>query len=767
MYRRSTNTWYLAVAGCLMVPGGLVAQADASLQGAVTGVVSDASTGLPIVAAQVQLEPLHRADLTHADGRFTFTNVAAGTYTLSVERLGYQAASLEVVVQAGATASLRIDLQVAALQLGGITVSTGALSPRSADDVLSPVSTISGADLDRRASQTLAATLDGRPGLTSTSLGPSTARPVIRGLGGDRIVVLEDGQRTGDMSALSSDHAVASETLTVSQIEVVRGPMSLMYGSSALGGVVNLVREEIPTSAPDRLHGMLSLQAASGNDGLTGAGFVASGVGRAAVRLEATARNSANLGTPLGRVPNTGGRTFDVAVGVGIPGEHADGGASYRFYANEYGIPGGFVGGHATGVDIEMRRHALHAKGELHRDARLISSISFDGGLTRYHHTELEPSGAIGTTFDQDLVQGEVVARHARIGGLREGAVGVHGQYRDLRTGGSLRTPSTWDVALAGFAVEEFGTEAVRFQAGIRYDYARYEPRDTTSFVTAGGQRTPVRVRSFGSLSGSAGLLWVMSDALRIGASASRAYRTPDFNELYSNGPHLAANSFDVGDPSLGQETGLGLDAFVRITHDRVRGEAAVFRNKLSDYVFPSSRGRAELGAQGGRPRFQYTNENARFAGFEGELLVALTSALRAEASGSVVNAVFTSQRAPIPIFDGIDTTFVAASRYPPLIPPPQGRVGLRVEHPGRFAGVGAKFVSSQDRLGDFETTTAGYALFDASAGLRLVRGGTLHTITLRLDNAFDVEYRDHLSRIKEIMPGAGRSVSLLYRMVF
>jgi iron complex outermembrane receptor protein len=252
-----------------------------------------------------------------------------------------------------------------------------------------------------------------------------------------------------------------------------------------------------------------------------------------------------------------------------------------------------------------------------------------------------------------------------------------------------------------------------------------------------------------------------------VGASVSRAYRTPDFNELYSDGPHLAANSYDVGDPSLAQETGFGMDLFVRLTHDRFRAEVAAYRNVLSDYVFPSSRGRAELGPQGGRPRFQHTNEDARFVGVEGELLYALTSALRLEASGSVVNARFTSPRAAIPVFDGVDTTFVAASAYPPLIPPPQGRLGIRLDQPGHFAGVGAKLVARQGRLGDFESATDGYALFDASAGLRLVRGGTLHTVTLRVENAFDVAYRDHLSRIKDIMPGPGRSLSLLYRMVF
>jgi iron complex outermembrane receptor protein len=503
------------------------------------------------------------------------------------------------------------------------------------------------------------------------------------------------------------------------------------------------------------------------NETVAAGGSASTQAGPLAFRAEGTFRRFSDLDTPTGPVPNTSGETWEAAVGAGLPGEHWHGGASYRFYRNDYGIPGGFVGGHATGVDVSMRRHALHGETEWHRDGMFLSSVGLDGGYTRYHHTELEPSGAIGTEFDQDLFQGELVARHGARGVLREGALGFRGQYRDIATGGSLRTPSTWDYSLAGFLVEELGPDVLRFQVGLRYDYAYYEPRDTTSFVSAGGERIPVEPRSFGSVSGSAGLLWAVSDVARIGASVSRAYRTPDFNELYSNGPHLAANSYDVGDPSLDQETGLGFDLFTRVSHDRVQGEVAAYWNVLSDYIFPSSRGRAELGAQGGRPRFQYTNEDARFVGVEGELLAALAGPIRLEASGSLVEATFTSDRAPIPIIDGADTTFVAASEYPPLIPPPQGRVGLRLEQPGRFVGAGVKLVARQDRLGDFETPTDGYALFDATAGLRIVRGSMLHTLTLRLDNVFDTEYRDHLSRIKEIMPGPGRSVSLLYRLAF
>jgi iron complex outermembrane receptor protein len=732
----------------------------------VTGTVVDRESGAPLTAARVSLLPTHLGETTHAQGRFLFDNLTAGTYTLVVEHLGYRRVSRPVVVASSGATDVRVEMEIAAIELGAIVV-TGALTRRSREDVLSPITTLAGAELDRRMDATVAAALEGKPGLATTSLGPATARPVIRGLGGDRIVMLEDGHRSGDLSSYSSDHAVTIDPLTARQVEVVRGPMSLLYGSSALGGVVNVIREEIPASLPEHTHGGLSLQGASVNDGLTAGGYALTSLGQFALRGEASVRRSGDVKTPLGDLVNTGTNAFNLAAGAGVAPDWGHAGIAYRLFDTKYGIPGGFVGGHEGGVDIEMRRHSVRAVSELHRESALFHTFRATGAYTDYHHVELEQSGAVGTEFFQDIANLEIVSNHGAHGTFTEGAVGVRAQYRDVVTGGSLRTPSTYDYTLAIFGVEELVTGPFRFQAGLRYDLARYVPRDTTAFVSAGGERIPVRARSFGSVSASSGVLWVASDLIRFGASIARAYRTPDFNELFSNGPHLAANSFDVGDPRIEQETGFGLDVFARITHDRMNGEIAAFRNQLSDYIFPSSRGRAELGAQGGRPRFQYTNEDARFTGIEGEFDFSVSNAVVVEATGSVVQAEFTSERAPIPILTPTDTMFVPASKYPPLIPPPQARLGARYEQPGHFAGFGVKLVAEQDRLGDFETRSPAYALLDVSVGVRLVRGDRLHTLTLRIDNALDTRYRDHLSRIKDLMPGPGRGFSLLYRLAF
>ena len=733
----------------------------------ISGTVVDAATQQPIAAAVARLVELHRADPTHDDGRFTFPGLAAGTYTLVIQRIGYQLQSQRVTVVAGADTTLRLAMLPVAVQLTRQVV-TGTISERTADEMLSASSTVSGAELERRLAGTVAQTLQDQPGVAVTSVGPATARPVIRGLSGDRILVLEDGQRPGDLSSTSGDHAVAVDPLTAERIEVVRGPMSLLYGSSALGGVVNVVREEVPSSLPEHMHGALSLEGASAFRGGTAGGFVTGRAGRVAMRAEGSARTSGDTRTPLGTLTNTAARSYGASVGAGLVGASGHVGAAYRFYSNDYGIPGGFVGAHPGGVDVRMQRHTARAEAEGHLGGGDATTVRAGAIFTDYQHQEVEKSGSIGTSFGQDLAAGDAMLRHGAAGPFANGAVGVRAQYRDITTGGSLRTPSTRDVTLAGFVVEELTRGRLSLQAGARYDWAHYEPQEDDS-IFVGGRRVPIRARTFGSVSGSLGALVQLREGVRIGSSVARAYRTPDFNELYSDGPHLAANSYDVGDPELEEETGVGVDAFLRISSPRIRSEIAVFANELSNFIFPSSRGRAEIGRQGGRPRFQYTNEDARFSGIDGRVELSVTPNVVIDATASWVVARFTSERAPIPVIseDGTDTSFVAASEHPPLIPPLRARLALRHEHPRWFVEGGSRLSARQERTGDFETATPGYVLADFSAGYRLLVGSRLHVLTLRLDNLLDREYRDHLSRTKDTMPEPGRNVSLLYRFVF
>jgi iron complex outermembrane receptor protein len=758
---------FVPCAAVLLCAGASAGAQSAS--GHIAGVVVDANTGEAVTAVHVRLLELHRAEPTHDDGSFRLRDVPPGRYTLVAQRIGYRLLNQSVAVRSGETTTVRLAMEAAAVQLRPQVV-TGTIAARPGEEVLSPTSVLTDAALERRLSPTIGKTLEGEPGVAVTSIGPATARPVIRGLGGDRILLLEDGQRPGDMSSLSGDHAVAIDPLTARQIEVVRGPMSLLYGSSALGGVVNVVREEVPESVPEHLHGRLTTQGESVYRGGAAGGELLTRLGpHVAIRGEGSIRGATDTRTPAGRLPNTEAQTFGGALGAGYAYSRGHAGASYRFYANDYGIPGGFVGAHPEGVDIRMRRHTARAEGEQHFIDSPLSAVRGTGVFTHYRHTELEQSGRIGTLFEQDQAAGDVLLRHDSVGAIALGALGLRAQYRDITTGGSLRTPSTYDYTLAAFAVEEIGRRALRFQLGARYDFTKYVPREA-AFIDVGDERVPVRPRTFNAVSGALGLLYAARPDVRIGTSVSRAYRTPDFNELYSNGPHLAANAFEVGDPDLRAETGVGIDAFVRVTRERLRLELAAFRNSLANYIASSSRGQAVQSRQGA-PLFQFTNEDAVFTGGEGAAEVSITPQIVAAATVSYVEARFTNERAPIPVFTltptRIDTTFVPASRHPSLIPPLNGRLEVRYERPRAFGSGGVRFADRQNRTGDFEEPTDGYAVADVTAGYRFLAGSQLHTVTLGVDNVFNTEYRNHLSRVKVIMPEPGVNVRLLYRLTF
>jgi iron complex outermembrane receptor protein len=755
-----------AAAACLCAAASAGAQ---SASGHITGAVVDAGTGEPVTAAHVRLVELHRAEPTHDDGSFRLRDIPPGRYTLVAQRIGYRPLNQSVAVRSGETTTVRLAMQPAAVQLRPQVV-TGAISARPGEEVLSPTSVLTDAALERRLSPTIGKTLEGEPGVSVTSIGPTTARPVVRGLGGDRILVLEDGQRPGDMSSFSGDHAVAIDPLTAGQIEVVRGPMSLLYGSSALGGVVNVVRDEVPESVPEHLHGRLTTQGESVYRGGAAGGELLTRLGRTlALRADGSIHGAGDTRTPAGRLPNTEAQTFSGALGAGYVHSRGHAGGSYRFYANDYGIPGGFIGAHPEGVDIRMRRHTARAEGERHFVDSPLSAARGAAVFTHYRHTELEKSGRVGTLFELDQAAGDVLLRHDSVGAIALGALGLRAQYRDIATGGSLRTPPTYDYTLAGFVVEEIGRRALRLQVGGRYDFTRYVPREA-AFINVGDQRVPVRPRTFNAVSGALGMLYAVRQDVRFGTSVSRAYRTPDFNELYSNGPHLAANAFEVGDPNLRAETGIGFDVFVRVTRERLRLELAAFRNWLPDYIASSSRGQA-IESQQGAPVFQFTNEDAVFTGGEGAIEVAITSRWAAEATISYVEARFTNERAPIPVFTltptHVDTTFRPASRYPALIPPLNGRLELRYERPRAFGSGGVRFSARQTRTGDFEEATNGYVIGNLTAGYRFLAGSQLHTLTLGVENALDTEYRNHLSRVKAIMPEPGRNVRLLYRLTF
>jgi iron complex outermembrane recepter protein len=757
----------LAVGG--VAPGDRPDSSD--VRGVISGVLRDAETGEPVVAAQVRLREMRRSELSNAQGRFRFLDVRPGRYTVVVERIGYAPEERPVSVAAGQTVELTIELRASALELAGVVV-TGAAGERSVRDVYQPTSVIGEAELRRRLATSLAATIAHEPGIHQRYNGPAASQPVIRGMGGDRVLVLEDGRRTGDLYATAADHAVTSDPVTAERIEVVRGPAALLYGSSALGGVVNVIRDDVPRSLPARVKGTASAQAESVNRGSTAAVTALLPVGRVALRAEVLGRRAGDTRTPLGVLESTGLAGYGFAGGASAITSWGFAGASYRENHLDYQVPGEFrgeliPGAHPGGVEIETRRRAARLEAGHLTGLGFLSAIELSGSLVHYLHDEIEGRAAddgaafFGARFDQLSGGVELRMRHEHIDHLflRGGAVGLEYRGSDLRTSGSAPgTRSATEGNVAVFGYEELGTDRLRLQAGLRFDWTRISPYFDDP-IQVGERAIPVRDRDFASFSGSLAALLDVAPGWTAGASIARAFRRPAIEELFSDGPHLADFSYDIGNPELDPEVGHGVDLFVRGSLPRVQLDGSIFANRISNYIYYQYTG--ELDPRFRRyPVFQAFGDDALFVGAEGRVQWEATRKLVLDGTLSGVRATRTATEDPLPD-----------------IPPITGSARVRYEAQRWFASLGWDGSASQDRVprpvqvnGQSvrpQQPTAGAGLFNAGVGLRWADGDRFHTLTLQADNLLDTEWRDHLSRVKDVAPQPGRNLQLLYRLNF
>ena len=710
--------------------------------GEIEGVVRDARTGDPLAGAQVSVVGTGRRAVTHGDGAFHLAGVARGAYDLRADRLGYQGATVEVAVgNESPVVVIELDSSPIAVQEMVVTATIGE---RAAAETLRPVGVMTGDELQLRMEGTVAATLASMPGLAVASMGPAVSQPVIRGLSGDRVLMLEDGTATGDASNSGSDHTTAVDPSSARRIEVVRGPGALLYGGNALGGVINVIRDEIPASVPHHPTGAATLQSQTVTGGFGGGATAAFAVSeRVPVRVEVAARRVGDLRTPKGTLPNTDGGMWSAAAGAAHVAEWGRFGASFRGYINDYGIPGGFVGGHEEGVRIKMERTATKFRTVVDRPVAIFDNLRFDGTHTWYRHKEIEPPDILGTLYVQHTAGGDVLGRHGGWGPFAAGALGARLSWEDFEYGGGLYTPDTRRFKAALYMLEELDLGPAKVEWGLRYDWTLADPLEEDPDSDIG----EIRDRSFHSLSGSLGVLYSHGSGLTLGASAVRAFRTPDVNELYSEGPHLAAYFFEVGNPSLEGEIGRGLDVFARFESDRMRAEVTGFYNDIKDYIYGEDTGRLSRVLL---PVYQFRGNDAVFSGFEASVSVDVGRGLALEGVASSVTGKLKDSGQPLP-----------------LVPPLKGHVGLKYERPSWFVRGDAEVAARQDRIGEFEKPTDGYAIFNAAVGARLTVGGRLTVLTASLDNIENTEYRNHLSRVKEIKPEAGRGLSVTYRVVF
>lgn len=685
---------------------------------------------------------------TGTDGRVAFGDLPAGGYLLIVEAVGF--GTLEREVPLPVADVLEIVLQPRPLTLEEVIATA---SPLRSGVTYTAAQTFDRDELARRLDASIGSMLDGEPGVAMRSLGAAPTRPVIRGFDGDRILVLENGERMGDVGESSADHAVALDPHAVERLEVVRGPASLLYGSGALGGVVNMTTRDMPRSWSRGWEGAIQTQAASMNRSSSGSGTVVYGAHDWASTFRLSARDAGDIRMPDGRIPDTSISSLDGSLGFVRAWDELRLGISGSLVDREYGIPEAWDDPDEE-VVLTMERQSFQTR--LDWEPRMPGTIE---GLEVRSHTsrffqqeverELKMDGSVEEEvgLEYDAISASITAtlRHGRLGFLGEGAFGLAARAREMDIGGNEAFfPGINERSVGVFTFQEAPlTQDLSFQVGGRIETNWNDARPNERFPLMD------RSRNSTALSGSLGLNWRPGAGWELGAQGARAHRVPIAEELFANGAHLAAGVFEIGSTELKDEVSRGLDLFIRRDFARGTVEVAGFANWINDYVAFQPLGRIDKAS--GFPVFQYQGTDARMLGAE------VAADLR-------LNEVW-SLGAGVDYVRGTRT--VAAAVPLPAIPPLRSRLQLRAD-PGRWwAGATFRAVTSQDRVAPDELPTDGYLLLDAQAGFRLDPAGS-HSILLRIDNALNERYRDHLSRLPERdmwMPG--RNMSAIYRWRF
>jgi iron complex outermembrane recepter protein len=716
--------------------------------GAVVQGVVRSTEGGALPHAHVALAGTYRATMTDADGRFVLRGVAPGRYRLEASTLGYRSAGRDIEVGGpGAVLWLELLLETSPLSIPGVQV-TATPGGRDALATAQATTQLSGRQLERSLGGTVARTLEGQPGMGVRYNGPAASAPVLRGLTGDRILILQDGQRVGDLSGSADDHSVTIDPLAAQRIEVVRGPASLLYGSNALGGVVNVISGDVSTSVPQSPQWSASVQSESA---FPGAAASARGTIPLGHRWVLTTRGSgrftgdARIGRdpePGGRLANTFHRNAGLAAGLGHAGDRVAGGFSVQAYTMAHGVPLP----PEEDEEIVLRGRRLTAAGnvELRTASARFPSVRLHGSATDYAHDELE-NGAVEMAFGLRTLNLEARLRQAADGAAGEGAWGVSTLLRSYVATGEEQLTAPADSRSVGvFTYQEvlLARAGAALQAGARVDRWDIASRDDPAFG-------PGVRRGFTALSGSAGVTVPLAPGASIGLSAARSFRAPTVEEMFSHALHLGTASYEIGDPDLRPELASGMDAVLRVARSRVTAEASAYASRVGGFIFFAARGDTVIdGVQW--PVLAHAQGRAAFRGAEARVEWEALRHWVLSVQGDVVRATL-DDGSPVP-----------------FLPPARLGASLRRDDGRWTAGAGVRHALRQhDVAPAHDGPMDAWTLLDLDAGIRFSRAGQIHSITLRADNVMDTLYRDAASRIRHFAPNPGRNVSVLLRVWF
>jgi iron complex outermembrane recepter protein len=633
----------------------------------------------------------------------------------------------------------------AAKELDTIVVTASPLR-LTAEELSQPVDVLSGEQLDQAKSATLGETLDKLPGVQTSNFGAGVGRPIIRGLDGPRIGVLSGGLSSQDVSTISQDHATAIEPFLADQIEVLKGPATLLYGSGAIGGVVNVVDGRIAERRLDETFGgRAELRYDSVNNGRTGMARVdASGAdGALVLHADGVYRNQDDYDIPDGTQLNSFVETRTGALGASYIGADGFIGVSAARYDNRYGNPGepGDLSAGGAGVSLDMLQNRFELKTGINRDFWIFDGLRGSFANTKYEHTEFEDT-EVGTIFTNEANEGRLELTHKPFANWT-GAIGLQAGNRVFEAiGEEAFVPRTKTRSQGVFWMEHGQWDALQVDLGVRADRVRSDAAGLPG-------------RSFTPLSLSAGALWHFNDAWRVTLNLDRAERAPAEEELFADGPHIATASFEIGDPALREERANQAELGLHYHGERFEAKAAVYTTRFDGFIYLVDTGTFTPPVPGEDPLpiRQWSQAAAKFSGIEAEL----TAHLLDDERGKLDLRAFG---------DHVRGELDSGENLPRIAP---SRFGLDMNWRAERwrAALGATRVMRQDDVAADETETAGYTLVDAHFAWHWDTDDYGWEVFVDGNNLTDESARIHTSFLKDNVVLPGRNFGLGVRMFF
>ena len=797
----------LALGLSLSAPALLLASPSALAQ-TLSGTVTNAA-GKPLANATVEIEALKRVTSTNELGEFTFSNVKEGDYTLHIFASGFAHLHEHAQVQSDNAEGANFVLARSAIEVIDVHATPMHLSVMES---ATPVSVLSGETLRRQQAATLGDTLEKLPGVQSNFHGNVASTPIIRGLSGPRVLITQNGLDVSDVSRVGPDHAVASEASTAKQIEVLRGPATLFFGSGAIGGVVNVVDQRVPTSTETR--GEFVLETQTVNDQKLGTFNVTTGVDNMAFYADGFYRDSNDYETPVAPdiddpdgahvVENSNEESSGFTLGTSYLFDQGYVGVAVERFEREYGVPGHSHGGD-TSVFADLEQTKYQLLGEYNFTNDFLQSVHFRAGYTDYEHAEVE-GGLVGTTFSNETEELRVELLHKPMAGWR-GGISLHYKGSDVFAQGeeAFTPPSEMEMfAVALMEERHFGDFLVQLGARAEsvtldassvllpeldahehddehdhdehaHDEHEHEGSEFVRQFAVDQEFTPISL--------SAGVVYTINESYNVGVSLSRSERAPSASELLSFGPHIGTRTYEIGalfdlsekgefvlsQTAIDLETANNIDLTFRKTQGDVGFVFNAFYNQVDNYYFQEETGLfAESGHDHDHGEEGHGEEEHSEDEHSDELPVYLFGSADAILHGFELQVAWqTTDNLKLDFFaDYVKARLKDGGALPRTSPM---RVGSHVAYTldNIRADLDITYFAKQDDISTFETETDGYTLVDASITYDIPLGDIDLSVYLSGENLTDEEARVHTSFLKDIAPRPGRNFAFGVRGYF